>query len=54
LSPDKRIQLARIERDIEEHHKLDRITDYTRDHVVILQGTFGIFFNLSSCAAPKT
>jgi hypothetical protein len=46
VTPDKRIQVATIERETEEHHKFDRIIAYTREQIVILQQvvdfTFGI------------
>jgi hypothetical protein len=46
--PDKRIQLATTEREIEEHHKLDRAIAHIRECVVILQGMFGIFFGIGA------
>jgi hypothetical protein len=46
--PDKRIQLAMIERDIEEHHTSDLIIAYTRDHIIILQQVFGVFFGIGA------
>jgi hypothetical protein len=48
VTPDKRIKFATIERETEEHHKLDRIFAYTREHVGILQGNFGIFFGIGA------
>jgi hypothetical protein len=55
VMPDRHIQFATIERETEEHHKLDRIIVYTHEHVIILQGTFWHFlWNWSSCAVPKT
>jgi hypothetical protein len=46
VMPDKRIQLATIERETEEHHELDRIIAYTREQIGILQGTFDILFGI--------
>jgi hypothetical protein len=48
VTPEKPIQLATIEREIEDHHKLDHIIAYTREHVGILQGTFDIFFGIGA------
>jgi hypothetical protein len=48
VTPEKHIQLATIDRETEEHHKLDRIIAYTREHISILQGTFGIFFGIGA------
>jgi hypothetical protein len=45
---DKRIQLATVERETEEHHKLDRIIAYTREHISIMQCVFGFFFGIGA------
>jgi hypothetical protein len=44
VTPDKRIQLAELERETDEHHKFDRIIVYTCEHISIMQCVFGVFF----------
>jgi hypothetical protein len=50
VTPDKRIQLATVERHAESHHKVERMIAYTREHIIVLQSVFGIFWNW--CARP--
>jgi hypothetical protein len=45
VTPDKKmIQLATVERQMEDHHKFDRMIAYTREHISILQYVFDITF----------
>jgi hypothetical protein len=48
VTPDKRIQLAMIERDTEEHHKFDRMIAYTRENLAILQKVLGSTFGIGA------
>jgi hypothetical protein len=44
VTPDKRIKLATVERQTEPHHKVERMIAYTREHSIVLQSVFGIFW----------
>jgi hypothetical protein len=46
VTPDKRIQLATVERQTEPHHKVERMIAYTREHILVLQSVFGFFFGI--------
>jgi alkyl hydroperoxide reductase subunit AhpC len=35
VTPDKRIQLATVERQTELHHKVERMIAYTREHIIV-------------------
>jgi hypothetical protein len=48
MTPDKRIQLATVERQTEPHHKVERMIAYTREHIIVLQSVFGIFFGIGT------
>jgi hypothetical protein len=48
VTPDKRIQLATIKRETEEHHKFDRMIAYTRERIIILQQLFGFTFGIGA------
>jgi hypothetical protein len=41
VTPDKRIRLATVERHTEPHHKVERMSAYTREHIIVLQSVFG-------------
>jgi hypothetical protein len=42
--PDKRIKLAAVERDAEEHHKSEFKIAFTSENIAVLQFFFGLFF----------
>jgi hypothetical protein len=44
----KRIQLAMIETETEEHHKFDRMIAFTREHIAMLQQVFGFTFGIGA------
>jgi hypothetical protein len=48
VTPDKRIQLATVERQTEPHHKVERMIAYTREHIIVLQSVFEIFFGIGA------
>jgi hypothetical protein len=48
VTPDKKIQIATIEREREEHHKFDRMIAYTREHLAILQQVLGSTFGVGA------
>jgi hypothetical protein len=48
VTPDKRIQIAKIERETEEHHKFDRMIAYTRENLAILQQVLGSTFGIGA------
>jgi hypothetical protein len=48
VTPDKRIQLATVERQTEPYHKAERMIAYTREHIIVLESVFGIFFGIGA------
>jgi hypothetical protein len=48
VTPDKRIQLATVERKTDEYHKFDQIKVYTREHIIITQCVFLVFFGIGA------
>jgi hypothetical protein len=46
VTPDKRIQLATVERHTETRHKVERIIADTGEHIIVLQSVLGIFLEL--------
>jgi hypothetical protein len=48
VTPYKRIHISTIEREIEEHHKFDRMIAYTREHLTILQQVLGSTFGIGA------
>jgi hypothetical protein len=48
VTPDKRIQLATVERQTEAHHKVERMVAYTREHIIVFQSVFRIFFGIGA------
>jgi hypothetical protein len=48
VTPDKRIELATIERQAEIHHDVDRMIAYTREHIAIIQCMFGLYFGIGA------
>jgi hypothetical protein len=48
VTPDKRIQLATVERKMEEHHKFDSIIAYTREHIITMQCVFWVLFGIGA------
>jgi hypothetical protein len=48
VNPDKIIQLATVERHTESHHNVERMIAYTREHIIVLQSVFGIFFGIGA------
>jgi hypothetical protein len=54
VTPDKRIQLATVERQTEPHHKVERMIAYTREHIVVLQSVFDIFSELVPASVTRS
>jgi hypothetical protein len=48
VTPDKRIELATIERQAETHHKFDHMIVYTREHIAIIKCMFGLCFGIGA------
>jgi hypothetical protein len=54
-TPFKIIQLDTVERQTEPHHKVERMIAYTREHIIVLQSVFGIFFGIGALVRyPKS
>jgi hypothetical protein len=48
VTPDRRLQLATVKRETEDHNKIDRVIARTREKITILQCVLGIFFGIGA------